>query len=182
MQFQDDEEFEREMELLLQEEEAGVEEGRSAGVPNTSHTENSIQAASYQLNTDINQSTGTTSESSGSLLGGGPTSGSSVDASLAARETSASTEISREMRITFNEHDGVFANMAAKPQSSAVTGGKIYEELEPPSYHETVVDPAPDYFINCVDADSGEVLIEGEFGLVFIWVVSFTRLGAAFPI
>ena len=64
-----------------------------------------------------------------------------------------------DVRISFpQEHDGVFSNMAAKPTS--LTAGKIYEELEPPSYHETIVDPSPDYFINCID-ESGEVLIEG---------------------
>ena len=82
----------------------------------------------------------------------------STDSNLSISHPNNNFAIGEEMRITFNEHDGVFSNMAVKP--SDMTTGKIYEELEPPSYHETVVDPAPDYFLNCVD-ESGEVLIEG---------------------
>jgi hypothetical protein len=52
-------------------------------------------------------------------------------------------------------NDGVFSNMSAKPAQ-----GKVFEEIEPPSYHEVVVDPSPDYFVSCVD-DNGEILIEG---------------------
>ena len=74
------------------------------------------------------------------------------------------------MRITFNEHDGVFSNMAVKPTTN-ITAGKIYEEIEPPSYHETVVDPAPDYFINCVD-DTGEVLIEGMLATCLLFDIT----------
>lgn len=53
------------------------------------------------------------------------------------------------------ENDGVFSNMSAKPAQ-----GKTYEEIEPPSYHDAIIDPAPDYFVSCVDED-GQVLIEG---------------------
>jgi hypothetical protein len=52
-------------------------------------------------------------------------------------------------------NDGVFSNMSAKPAQ-----GKVFEEIEPPSYHEVVVDPSPDYFVSCVD-ENGEILIEG---------------------
>jgi hypothetical protein len=52
-------------------------------------------------------------------------------------------------------NDGVFSNMSAKPNQ-----GKTFEEIEPPSYHDVIVDPSPDYHINCVD-ETGEVLIEG---------------------
>jgi hypothetical protein len=58
----------------------------------------------------------------------------------------------------YTRNDGVFANMSAKP---TVGGGKTFEEIEPPTYHEAVVDPSPDYFVNCVDENTGEVLIEG---------------------
>lgn len=57
-------------------------------------------------------------------------------------------------------NDGVFSNMSAKP---ALGNNKVFEEIEPPTYHEAVVDPAPDYFVNCVDENTGEVLIEGIF-------------------
>ncbi|KAJ3357052.1 hypothetical protein HDU91_005460, partial [Kappamyces sp. JEL0680] len=75
-----------------------------------------------------------------------------------------------ETRISFHEIDGVFSNMAVKPTD--ITAGKIYEEIEPPSYHEAVVDPSPDYFINCVD-ETGEVLIEGlPMGNYFLFFVN----------
>jgi hypothetical protein len=51
--------------------------------------------------------------------------------------------------------DGVFSNLSAKPAQ-----GKVFEEIEPPSYHEVVVDPAPDYNVSCVD-ETGEILFEG---------------------
>lgn len=41
--------------------------------------------------------------------------------------------------------NGIYGNMSAKPDIS----GRVFEEIEPPSYHEAIVDPAPDYFINC---------------------------------
>ncbi|KAJ3309818.1 hypothetical protein HDV04_005597 [Boothiomyces sp. JEL0838] len=71
------------------------------------------------------------------------------------------TEIQPEIvveqtRIHINEHDGVFSNMAAKPTALTV---KDFEEIEPPSYHDAVVDPAPEYYVNCVD-ENGEILIE----------------------
>jgi hypothetical protein len=54
-----------------------------------------------------------------------------------------------------NPTDGVFSNMSAKP-----TQGKIFEEIEPPSYHEVVIDPSPDYLVSCMD-ETGEILFEG---------------------
>jgi hypothetical protein len=45
--------------------------------------------------------------------------------------------------------------MSAKPAQ-----GKVFEEIEPPSYHDVVVDPSPDYMVSCVDPN-GEILIEG---------------------
>jgi Protein of unknown function (DUF2370) len=68
----------------------------------------------------------------------------------------------------YTRNDGVFANMSAKP---TVGGGKTFEEIEPPTYHEAVVDPSPDYFVNCVDENTGEVLIEGI--LVFVYDKGF---------
>ncbi|KAJ3254683.1 hypothetical protein HK103_007022 [Boothiomyces macroporosus] len=77
------------------------------------------------------------------------------------------TEIQPEIvveqtRIHINEHDGVFSNMAAKPTALTV---KDFEEIEPPSYHDAVVDPAPEYYVNCVD-ENGEILIEGNSSLI----------------
>ena len=66
-----------------------------------------------------------------------------------------------------NGRDGVFSNMAAKPNQI-----KEFEQLEPPSYHEVIVDPSPDYHISCID-ESGEILIEGfPVGDYFIFLVN----------
>ncbi|RKO91493.1 hypothetical protein BDK51DRAFT_33329 [Blyttiomyces helicus] len=66
---------------------------------------------------------------------------------------------------TIRGNDGVFANMAAKPDApSAEPAGKTYEDLEPPSYAEVVHDVAPSYFETTVVstiAEDGQILIEG---------------------
>ncbi|KAI8923892.1 histidinol dehydrogenase-domain-containing protein [Entophlyctis helioformis] len=69
----------------------------------------------------------------------------------------------RRPLVMGTQNDGVFANMAAKPD--AVTG-KTYEDIEPPSYSEAVAVPDPllpgylDTSITGVTED-GEVLIDG---------------------
>ncbi len=56
----------------------------------------------------------------------------------------------------------MFGNMAAKPEG--VTPGKLYQDIEPPSYNDVTQEQAPPYFeatvITNFDED-GEVLIDG---------------------
>lgn len=59
--------------------------------------------------------------------------------------------------IQIDSIEGVFSNMAVKPNQ-----GKVFEEIEPPSYHDTIVDPSPSYDVTCVDDQTGEILIEGK--------------------
>ncbi|KAJ3271351.1 hypothetical protein HDV01_006856 [Terramyces sp. JEL0728] len=77
--------------------------------------------------------------------------------------------VPQHARIQISENDGVFSNMAAKPSALTV---KDFEEIEPPSYHDAVVDPAPEYLVNCVD-ENGEILIEGlPVGDYFIYLIN----------
>ncbi|KAL2917897.1 Phosphatidylinositol 4-kinase stt4 [Polyrhizophydium stewartii] len=66
-------------------------------------------------------------------------------------------------RLIANEVDGVFANMAAKPDNPSMA--KTFEEIEPPSYTDAVGDPSPPgYFDTTVTTgvtEDGEVLIDG---------------------
>ncbi|KAJ3000395.1 hypothetical protein HDV02_005755 [Globomyces sp. JEL0801] len=72
-------------------------------------------------------------------------------------------------RLVDHQLDGVFSNMAVKPSTEQ---GKVFEEIEPPSYHDVIVDPSPDYHINCVD-ENGDVLIEGlPVGDYFVFLVN----------
>ncbi|EGF79499.1 hypothetical protein BATDEDRAFT_89747 [Batrachochytrium dendrobatidis JAM81] len=77
-------------------------------------------------------------------------------------DASGSSEPSANQRIPAPQHtDGVFANMAAKPD---VIQGKAYEEIEPPSYTDAVSDPSPPYFDTSITTgmtEDGEVLIDG---------------------
>ncbi|KAI9093456.1 hypothetical protein DFS34DRAFT_264242 [Phlyctochytrium arcticum] len=74
-------------------------------------------------------------------------------------------------------NDGVFANLSAKQESSAMPQGKIYEELEPPTYAEAAHDTAPSYYETSVIAnvisEDGEVLIDGmPVGDLFTYFVN----------
>ncbi|TPX38013.1 hypothetical protein SmJEL517_g00326 [Synchytrium microbalum] len=70
----------------------------------------------------------------------------------------ASTSSAPHQRIT--ENDGVFANLAAKPDAPS----KAFQEFEPPSYAEATFDPAPAYLDTTVMSheygDDG-IMVEG---------------------
>jgi hypothetical protein len=73
-------------------------------------------------------------------------------------------------QITIQGTDGVFANMSATP-----VRGKIYEELEPPTYEAVVGDNVPNYFETCITGidEWGDVMIEGyPVGTFVVYCIS----------
>ncbi|KAI9011163.1 hypothetical protein BC832DRAFT_549871 [Gaertneriomyces semiglobifer] len=74
-------------------------------------------------------------------------------------------------------NDGVFSNLSAKPDNSS-SGGKVFEEIEPPSYGDLEPrEQVPSYYETTIlasgIAEDGEVLIDGmPVGDFFTFVVN----------
>ncbi|KAI8804893.1 hypothetical protein BJ742DRAFT_741835 [Cladochytrium replicatum] len=74
----------------------------------------------------------------------------------------ASTSSNPRLAPVGSGGDGVFGHLAAKPD--APSAGKVFQEIEPPSYAEAVHDPTPPYIETTIISgfgEDGDVIIEG---------------------
>ncbi|KAJ3196188.1 hypothetical protein HK101_009847 [Irineochytrium annulatum] len=82
--------------------------------------------------------------------------------SRVAVQPSASSSSSASAQPVGTGNDGVFANLSV---TNAEAGGKTFDELEPPSYQDAVLENSPNYLDATVVtsfSEDGDVLVEAE--------------------